>query len=82
MRKKIFTGLLLALISVGFYILSRKNYLLFHSMAEIYGITIAAGIFMVSWNTRRHHDNYGLIFLGTAYFFVCIIDFFHRPILV
>lgn len=77
MRKKIFTGLLLSLISVGLYILSRKNYLIFHSMAEIYGITIAAGIFMVSWNSRRHHENYGLIFLGTAYFFVAIIDFFH-----
>ncbi len=63
--------------SVILYYISRKNYLLFHNIVEMYSIIIAAGIFIVSWNSRNHSENNKLVFLGIAYGFVAFIDFFH-----
>ncbi len=39
------------------YLTSLYNYLLFHSLVEMFGIVIACGIFMVAWNSRRFLDN-------------------------
>jgi two-component sensor histidine kinase/PAS domain-containing protein len=75
--KNIFIILILSAISILLYYLSRKNYLLFHAIVKIYSIIIAAGIFFVSWNSRKHSENQNLVFLGIAYFFVGLIDFFH-----
>ena len=61
----------------GLYIISSYNYLLFHSLAEIFSIAIAAGLFMIAWNTRRVLDNQYLLFIGIAYLFVGIIDTIH-----
>lgn len=56
---------------------SRYNYLLFHSVAELFSIIIACGIFMVAWNARRYIDNQYLLFVGIAYLFVGILDIAH-----
>ncbi|MBW2324262.1 MAG: hypothetical protein JRF41_12240 [Deltaproteobacteria bacterium] len=40
-------------ILVGLYAVSRANYLLFHSLAEIFSIVIAFSIFIIIWNARR-----------------------------
>ncbi len=61
----------------GLYIISSYNYLLFHSLAEIFSIAIAAGLFMIAWNTRRVLDNQYLLFIGIAYLFVGILDTTH-----
>ena len=61
----------------GLYIISSYNYLLFHSLAEIFSIAIAAGLFMIAWNTRRVLDNQYLLFVGIAYLFVGILDTTH-----
>ena len=36
---------------VGLYLTSLHNYLLFHSLAEIFSIVIACGIFMLARNS-------------------------------
>ncbi len=59
------------------FIISRFNYLLFHSIAEFASIFIAAGIFMVAWNTRRINRNDYFLFLGIAYLFIAFIDTLH-----
>jgi PAS domain S-box-containing protein len=61
----------------GLYFISSCNYLLFHSLAEIFSIAIAAGLFMIAWNTRRVLDNQYLLFVGIAYLFVGILDTTH-----
>ena len=61
----------------GLYISSRYNYLLFHSLAELFSVVIAAGIFMVAWNSRKFIENDYLLLLGIAYFFVGGIDLIH-----
>lgn len=75
--KNIFKYLILITLSVLLYFISRSNYLLFHNIVEMYSIIIAAGIFIVSWNSRSHSDNNNLVFLGISYIFIGIIDFFH-----
>jgi hypothetical protein len=64
-------------ITLGIYLLSLYHYLLFHSIAEIYSIIIACGIFMVAWNSRRFLDNNYLLFLGIAYLFIAGLDLVH-----
>ena len=41
----------------GLYIVSHYNYLLFHSLIEIFSIIVACGIFIISWNSRHTLDN-------------------------
>jgi len=66
-----------AAVLVGLYAASRYNYLLFHSLAELFSIVIACGIFMVAWNSRRILENNYVLFLGIAYLFVAGIDLVH-----
>jgi signal transduction histidine kinase len=62
---------------LGFYLASLYSYLLFHSLAEIFSVVVACGIFMVAWNARRFLDNDYLLFLGIAYLFVAGLDMAH-----
>ena len=75
--KKIFLTAIVLLVCIFLYWLSRKNYLLFHAIAEFYSIIIACCIFTVVWNTKKNYRNNGMVFLGISYLFVGIIDFFH-----
>jgi PAS domain S-box-containing protein len=62
---------------IGLYLTSLYSYLLFHSLAEMFSITIACGIFIVAWNSRRFLDNMYLLFIGIAYLFVAGVDLMH-----
>ena len=55
------------LLLLGLYLTSLYNYLLFHTLAEIFSIVIAFSIFILAWNCRKVIDNDYLIFLGVAY---------------
>jgi signal transduction histidine kinase len=77
-----YTGLFLAfaafiVIGILLFLMSEHNYLLFHTTAELFSIIIAAAIFILAWNTRNYSENANLLFLGTIYLFVGILDFFH-----
>ena len=67
---------LIAVVSI-LYLFSRFNYLLFHSIAEIFSIIIASAVFMISWNARDQIENAQLVYLGIAYLSVGVIDLFH-----
>jgi signal transduction histidine kinase len=64
-------------IIAGLYLTSLYNYLLFHSLSEIFSIFVACGIFVVAWNSRRFMDNNYLLFLGIAYLFIGGLDLVH-----
>ena len=64
-------------ILAGLYLASLYNYLLFHSLSEIFSIFVACGIFVVAWNSRRFMDNNYLLFLGIAYLFIGGLDLVH-----
>ena len=59
------------------YFVADANYLLFHSIVELSTIAIAFALFLIAWNVKDRTDNFNLIYLGIAYFFVGIIDLFH-----
>jgi hypothetical protein len=59
------------------FIISRYNYLLFHTMAEGFAIIVAALIYVLAIKTYKHSNNNYLLFLGIAYFYVAVIDFLH-----
>ena len=65
------------LILFGLYLSSLYNYLLFHSLAEIFSIVVAWAIFILAWNSRRIMDNNYLLFIGIAYLlFIITIGYF------
>ncbi len=59
------------------YLTSLHSYLLFHSIAEIFGIVISCGIFMLALNSRRFVRNDYFTFLGIAYLFVAVFNLLH-----
>jgi len=75
--KKIFSfspGVLL----LGFLlIVSQYNYLVFHTLAELFSIVVAWSLFIIVWNTRKTIKNDSLIFLGIAYLFIGCVDLGH-----
>lgn len=71
---RIFAALL---IMVGLYISRLYHFLLFHSLAEIFSIVIAFGIFIITWNTRQYIRNSYFLFIGTAFLFIGVLDVFH-----
>lgn len=70
------TALLLAAL-VLLYASSFYNYLLFHSLAEIFSICIAFTIFIIAWNSQKYLNNTYLCFIGISYLFIGILDLFH-----
>ncbi len=70
---------LLALMAsfVGLYWVSRYNFLLFHSLAEIYHIAVFWGIFFVTWSARLLLRNNYLCVLGVSSLFLGFLNLLH-----
>jgi Membrane-associated sensor domain len=75
-RRMLFPGLIFIILGL-LYLTSLYSYLLFHSIAEIFSVVVAFGIFMLAWNSRRFLDNNYLLFIGIAYLFVGMLDILH-----
>jgi PAS domain S-box-containing protein len=58
----------------GLYLISRSNFTVFHSLAELFSVIIACGIFVVAWNTRSILENNYLLFIGVSFLFVGILE--------
>ncbi|KJU85804.1 integral membrane sensor signal transduction histidine kinase [Candidatus Magnetobacterium bavaricum] len=54
-----------------------NNYLMFHSIAEIFSIIVACSIFVVAYNSRRWMENDYLLFIGIASLFIAVLDMVH-----
>lgn len=61
----------------GFYLTNLYNFLLFHTIAEIFSIVVAFGIFIIVWNSRRYIDNAYILLIGIAYLFIAGLDLLH-----
>ncbi len=57
--------------------LSRYNFLLFHSLSELFSVVVAWSVFLIVWNSRRFIKADALLFLGIAYLFIGGIDLVH-----
>lgn len=59
------------------YLSSLHSYLLFHVIAEFFSIIISSTIFIIAWHSRKKSTNSALTYLGIAYLFIGLTDFFH-----
>lgn len=78
MKKTVARGLAFQFLLLGALAATRLyNYLLFHTLAELYSVVIAFTFFIISWQTRRLNEHPPIASLGIAYVFVGILDLFH-----
>ena len=68
------TGIILL---IFLFITSQYNYLIFHTIAELFSIVVALSVFIIVWNVKQYIKNDALIFLGISYFFIALIDLGH-----
>jgi len=62
---------------LGLYFTSLYSYLLFHTIAEIFSIIVACGMFMIAWNSQKYIQSSYLIFIAIAYLFIAGLDLLH-----
>ena len=62
---------------IGLFFLSQKNYLLFHSIIEISGISLGITVFSIGWYAKRFARNDLLLILATAMLPVALLDLCH-----
>ncbi|MCF7853789.1 MAG: PAS domain S-box protein [Candidatus Pacebacteria bacterium] len=67
-----------AVLAVVLFLVSRFNYLLFHSVTELFAIAVATSLFLLAWNTRKMAaSNDALAFVAVGYLWVAMIDLIH-----
>jgi serine phosphatase RsbU (regulator of sigma subunit) len=71
------TGVALVVGFLVLYEIGRANYLLFHALVESFSIVVAAGIFIIAWNTRDLSSNRYLLVLGLTHVYVAIVALLH-----
>ena len=76
-QQRLLNTLILVMACVGVYCTTFVNYLLFHSLAEIFSIVVAFSIFIIAWNSEKYIRNAYLIVVGIAYLFVGFLDLLH-----
>jgi diguanylate cyclase (GGDEF)-like protein len=74
---KYFVPLLGLCCLVGLYLISRYNFLLFHSLVEMFSIVISAGIFIIAWNSRHIVDHHYWLLMGVTALSVGVIELLH-----
>lgn len=62
---------------LGLYLAKLYNYLLFHTLAEIFSVVVACSIFVIAWNARQIMANNYFLLVGIASLCVGIIDLCH-----
>jgi len=78
MRLKLLVfSLPVTLLVVALFFTSQYNYLVFHTLVEIFSVAVAWCAFFIAWNAREQLDNNYLLFLGIAYLPIGGIDLFH-----
>jgi PAS domain S-box-containing protein len=75
-RTLLHVSLWIFLLAILFFI-SRHNFLLFHTLAELFAVSVGWSVLLLVWNTRAFLRNDALMFLGIAYFFIALLDLIH-----
>jgi signal transduction histidine kinase/ActR/RegA family two-component response regulator len=71
------TLMLSILIMAAFSFATLNNYLVFHSLVELFSVGVAITVFIISWSSRRFLGNASLFLLGFTYLFVGFLDLLH-----
>jgi diguanylate cyclase (GGDEF)-like protein/PAS domain S-box-containing protein len=65
------------LLSLLLLLVSEYNFLLFHTLSELFAIMVAILVAVVAWHTYGFSRNHYLMLLGAGYFWIGIIDLLH-----
>jgi diguanylate cyclase (GGDEF)-like protein/PAS domain S-box-containing protein len=61
----------------GLYGVAQYSFVLYHTVAELFGIVVAFSVFAIVWNVRRTLDNGYLLLVGIAFAFIGGLDLAH-----
>jgi PAS domain S-box-containing protein len=61
----------------GLYLTTKVNYLLFHTLVELFSIIVATTVFIITWNSIKYIKNPYLITVGISFLFIGILDLLH-----
>lgn len=75
--RRVTTYIGILLMALFLIVVSYWNYLLFHSLTEVFSIVIAASIFVISHNTLGVRSNSSMDILGIGYLAVALLDTLH-----
>jgi len=76
-RNNCFDILIISLAFPISIIVSNWNFLVFHSLVELFTATVGISVFLIAFNTKKFNTNKYLYFLGMSLFFVSLIDLLH-----
>lgn len=76
-KKLLFASVVVFFLIAGSTILSFYNYLLFHTIAELFSIVIAFMITTLAINSYSDGKSKFIVFLGVGYFFIGSFDLIH-----
>lgn len=65
------------MIAAALAVSSFHNFLLFHSLAELFAVFVAMMMCVVAWQTHSFTRNHFILFLGVGYFWVGVVDLLH-----
>ena len=65
------------LLSCLVFIRWQYGVLLFHTLAELFAVTVGILMLVIVWNTRRFAQNDFLLYLGIGYFWIAVLDIWH-----
>lgn len=74
---KLFLGFLILISALILILSSFYNYLLFHTISEMFSIVVAFGIFTLIWSSRKKVDNLYILIVGISYLFIGALDLLH-----
>jgi PAS domain S-box-containing protein len=62
---------------VALYLVSRANYVLFHSLVEVSRVVVLFGVFVIAWHSRRWSNETYIVFIGIAFLNVGFLELLH-----
>lgn len=65
------------LLTIILLVFASVNFLIFHTLAELFAISVALVMFSFSWYTSDFNKNPFLLFLASGYFWVGVLDLVH-----
>lgn len=69
--------LFMAFLLLCLYATTFVNYLLFHTLCEVFSIVVAFSFFAITWNSKNYIENKYILFIGIAYLFIAFLDLLH-----
>jgi len=64
-------------LAIVLIITSYYNYILFHTLAELFAIVVGIMMYVVALQTHKYSHEHFLMFLASGYFWIAILDLFH-----